>query len=161
MGEQTPEERRAITRQKELSEHDSDELIAELDRRLEEQGVDMSLGNIKTVINYLREGWSLLAFPPEIADRVGGMTATPQSIAVIAAELRNLLAQKRQETPEPEAESLLTRVAKALYEVSRHIAAEPQTAALSAWDDIRLDDELAMQGRANAQALARTVIERG
>lgn len=92
MGKQTPTERLAITRQKELRErYSSDELIAELDRRLEEQGIDTELGGIKVVVDYLREGFSIVALPPEVAERVVGGPVTPTTLHRLAGELRQAI----------------------------------------------------------------------
>lgn len=136
----------------------SNDLITELDRRLEEQGVDMSLGNIKTMVNYLREGWSLLAFPPEVADRVAGMTATPQSIAVLGSELRHMIAQQQEATAEGmvKAEPVVDRVAEALYETHR-------AQWWPKWADIQITDAGAMKAVGTAKTAARALVgvERG
>lgn len=133
--------------------YSSDELIAELDRRLEEQGVDMSLGNIQMVVDYLREGWSLLAFPPEIAERISGMTATPQSIAVLGAELRHMIAQQTEATAEGmvKAEPVIERVAEALYENHRQ-------SFWPIWRDIQITDDGAMKAAGIAKSSARALV---
>lgn len=79
----------------------SDDLIAELDRRLEEQGFKPKLGGIQVTMDYLREGWSVIAVPPEVADRIVDTVVTPTTLAMLSGELKRAIAEYRAATPEP------------------------------------------------------------
>jgi hypothetical protein len=73
----------------------TDDLIAELDRRLEEQGFNVKAGGIQVTVDYLREGWSVIAVPPEIADRVVDTAVTPTTLAMLSGELKRAIAEYR------------------------------------------------------------------
>lgn len=77
----------------------TDELTAELDRRLEEQGFDPKVGGIQVTMDYLREGWSVIAVPPEIADRVVDTAVTPTTLAMLSGELKRVIAEHSASTP--------------------------------------------------------------
>jgi hypothetical protein len=69
-----------------------DDLIEILDGRLEDQGFDPAKGGIKIVVGYLREGWSVVALPPEMADQFDGVPGVGWSGAKLLSELRRRLA---------------------------------------------------------------------
>lgn len=83
------EDRRAFI-EKDLT---TEELIEELDRRLGEQGFEPKNAGIKILVEYLREGWSLVALPPDLADRFDGVAGLGNSIHSLAAELRRRIMQ--------------------------------------------------------------------
>lgn len=72
--------------------YSADELMEELDRRLAEQGIEPQKGGVKITVDYLREGWSVLAVPPEMADQFDGVIGGG-SIHELAGELRRRLLQ--------------------------------------------------------------------
>lgn len=74
--------------------YSDDELIAELDRRLEEQGFRPEAGGVQVIVDYLREGWAVVALPEELAERVSGSPATPQTVVMLAGELRRMISEK-------------------------------------------------------------------
>lgn len=76
-----------------------DELIAELDRRLAAQGFDPDVAGVKVVVDYLREGWSVVALPPEMADQFDGVPGVGGSIHKLSADLRQRLAAISAQVP--------------------------------------------------------------
>lgn len=71
--------------------YSSNELMEELDRRLAEQGIEPKSGGVKITVDYLREGWSVLALPPEMANQYDGMIGSGPGIHQLASELRRKL----------------------------------------------------------------------
>lgn len=74
--------------------YSDDELLQELDRRLDAQGLrvpghdaDGAIG-LEQIINYLREGWAVIALPPELAAQIEMTPANGQTIHHLAGELR-------------------------------------------------------------------------
>lgn len=76
----------------------TDDLIAELDRRLEEQGVDVEVGGVAVIVDYLREDWSVVALPPEIADRIVDSVPTPTTLLALAGELKQAIKEHHEST---------------------------------------------------------------
>lgn len=78
--------------------YSSDELLEELDRRLEAQGTEIPRGGMKAVLDYLREGWAVLALPSELAEQFNVTIANGQTVFMLAAELRRRLADQDNRT---------------------------------------------------------------
>lgn len=70
-----------------VDEASEDRLIRELDGRLEEQGFTKE-PYIQVLVDYLRDGWVLMALPKEIVDRYDSSPANEHTLQQLTAELR-------------------------------------------------------------------------
>lgn len=70
-------------------------LITELDKRLKEQGYGQE-NYIEVLVDYLRDGWVLLALPKDVVDLFDSRAIDNrgQTIAELATELRSRLAKE-------------------------------------------------------------------
>jgi hypothetical protein len=71
----------------------NDELIDELDRRLAVQGFDTGVAGVRVVVEYLREGWTLIALPADLVEGFDSSIADGRTVHVLANELRRRLAE--------------------------------------------------------------------
>lgn len=74
-----------------IDEASSESLIKELDKRLAKQGVDLGKGSVEIIVDYLEDGWTLLAFPSDIVEQYDLTVADGQKVHMLVADLRKRL----------------------------------------------------------------------
>lgn len=79
-----------------LDEAKTEDLIEELDRRLREQGFDTEKAGVEVLMDYLKDGWTLIAVPKDVADRIDGTLADEVSLHSLVAEIRHALAERKE-----------------------------------------------------------------